>query len=191
MKPRQSKEVMGDIALYNRKLVVDRSVPTLDRGSFCSLRDGYEIPQFNLMMAQLWRGTYPNWYLYNTHMRDRLSISWRHHLLLRDEDIRNLDVSDCFCEVVDYQLYGTSVPIRGLAICLRGGKVRADKSEFSLALRHNDFGRCPVGAFAFYMFERFHVSAPSTVSLCCTTNKFYCSFPDWCCISCLYYCYWT
>ncbi|KAF8946314.1 hypothetical protein BGZ47_000860 [Haplosporangium gracile] len=54
-------------------------------------------------------------------MRDRLSIILRHHVLLRDEDIRYLDLSDCFCEVVDYQLYGTSTPVQRLVVCLRGG----------------------------------------------------------------------
>ncbi|KAF9112030.1 hypothetical protein BGW39_004193, partial [Mortierella sp. 14UC] len=111
-KPRETKVLMAEITLYERRLVHDRAVPTLDRGSYCALRDGYEIPQFVRMMTQLWRGDYPRFLKYSTHHRDRVSISLRHHLLLRDEDVRNLDLSDCFCEVVESQLYGTSFPVR-------------------------------------------------------------------------------
>jgi len=158
-KPREAKLLMAAITLYNRKLVADRAVPDLDRGSYCALRDGYEVDQFIHMMLQLWRGDFPMWHKRKTYIRDRLSINWRHQMLLRDEDIRRLDLSDCFCEPIALQHLGTSVHIRGLVICLRGGKTRSDlNSQYSVALRHKNFARCPVGAFAFYMFERFEVS---------------------------------
>ncbi|KAG0279940.1 hypothetical protein BGZ95_011843 [Linnemannia exigua] len=129
-KPREAKLVMAATTLYNRRLV---AVPDLDRSSYCALRDGYEVEQFTQMMLQLWRGDFPVWHKRKTYTRDRLSINWRHHMLLRDEDH-----------------HGASVHVRGLVICLRGGKTRSDlNSQYSVALRHNNFARCPVGAFDF------------------------------------------
>jgi hypothetical protein len=158
-KPRDSPRVVDAIAAYYRRLVVDKVSPTLDRGAYCPLRDGYSLDEFLKLMAMLWKGEYPNWNKRMTYIRDRAAINLRHQMLLRDEDLRHLDLADCFSERVVTPIYGTTKAINGLTFCLSRGKTLADfEKNYSLVLRHKEYLRCGVGAFAFYLFERFHVS---------------------------------
>lgn len=157
-------QVVNAISAYFRKLVVDKVSPTLDRGAYCALRDGYDIEAFYRLMVTLWKGDYPKWNKRKTYLRDRVAINLRHQMVLRDEDLRKLDLSDCFTEVITTTLYKTPRSIPGLAICLRSGKTQADfEKNYALMFRQKDYLRCGVGAFAFYMFERFMVSVVGIV----------------------------
>lgn len=91
------------------------------------------------------------------HIRERLCILARHHMLLRDEDIRNLNLSDVFATLNRKNAHG-SIWACGLTFCLRRGKTNKKGTMlYATTFRHKDFRRCTVGAFAFYMLERFMV----------------------------------
>jgi hypothetical protein len=158
--PRQSKNIENKVKAYGRRLVMEKISPSLDRGAFCPLRDGYTIQEFLALMSKLWKGDYPNaWHSRLTYIRDRAAINLRHQMLLRDEDLRHLDLADCFSECINTPLFGTTEPIHGLAFCLSRGKTQKEfQKNYSIVLRHKNFLRCGVGAFGFYLFERFHVS---------------------------------
>ncbi|KAG0010297.1 hypothetical protein BGZ82_003515, partial [Podila clonocystis] len=80
----------------------------------------------------------------------------RHHMVLRDEDIRNLKLSDTFCIQQKHNAHGSQLAT-GLVFAISRGKTNKHRVRlFATAFRHKDFLRCTVGAFAFYMFERFH-----------------------------------
>ncbi|KAF9099859.1 hypothetical protein BGX27_000510 [Mortierella sp. AM989] len=151
--PRNAPEVVNVIAAYLRKLVVNK-VPR----TFCSQREGYDTECFYKLMAVLWKGEYPKWNKRMTFIRDRAAINLGHQMLLRDEEIRHLDLANCFSESVTTPLYKTTRVIHGLSfrLCKNTPQENLDK-DCSLIFRHNDHLRCGVGAFAFYLFERFQV----------------------------------
>jgi len=91
------------------------------------------------------------------HTRERLCLAARHHMLLRDEDIRNLNLSDTFHIMQRHPCPGSQLPL-GLVFCITRGKANNTGVKLhATAFRHKDFLRCTMGAFAFYMFERFMV----------------------------------
>jgi hypothetical protein len=93
------------------------------------------------------------------HIRERFCMTARHHMVLRDEDIRNLKLSDTFCIQQRHNTHGSQLAT-GLVFAISRGKTNKHRVRlFATAFRHKDFLRCAVGAFAFYMFERFHVSS--------------------------------
>jgi len=78
-------------------------------------------------------------------------------MLLRDEDIRNLAISDVFCTLRRHTVPGSTQAL-GLVFSLRKGKTnQTGENMYATAFRHKNFLRCTVAAFAFYMFERFQV----------------------------------
>ncbi|KAF9124408.1 hypothetical protein BGX30_000959, partial [Mortierella sp. GBA39] len=89
------------------------------------------------------------------HMCERLCILVRHHMLLRDEDIRNLNLSDVFATLNRKKAHGSTWAC-GLTSCLRRDKTNKKGAMlYATTFRHKDFRRCAVGAIAFYMLERF------------------------------------
>lgn len=87
-------------------------------------------------------------------------------MLLRDEDLRNLNQSDCFFkELTDSKHVGTQ-KILALVFCLHKGKTnQSGDAQYSVAVRHADVRRCAIGAMAFYFFERWTVSSLLFVTL--------------------------
>lgn len=92
------------------------------------------------------------------HMREWFCMTAWHHMVLRDEDIRNLKLSDTFCIQQKHNTHGSQLAT-GLVFAILHGKTNKQRVRlFATAFRHKDFLQCTVGAFAFYMFEWFHVS---------------------------------
>ncbi|KAF9939591.1 hypothetical protein BGZ65_010101 [Modicella reniformis] len=92
------------------------------------------------------------------YIREHLCLLARHHLLLRDEDIRNLNLSDIFNIQMRHHAPGSSLA-SGLVFCLSRGKTNKKGVKlYATAFRHKNFLRCTVAAFAFYMLERFQAS---------------------------------
>ncbi|KAF9176257.1 hypothetical protein BGZ49_006465, partial [Haplosporangium sp. Z 27] len=76
-------------------------------------------------------------------------------MLLRDEDIRNLNLVDIFNIQTKHHAPG-SMLASGLVFCfIRGKTNRKGIKMYATAFRHKNFLRCTMGAFAFYMLERF------------------------------------
>ncbi|KAG9071276.1 ATPase with role in protein import into the ER [Linnemannia hyalina] len=79
----------------------------------------------------------------------------RHSVLLRNENVRFLGISDCSMDTFVKQPGGTQEVV-SLVFSMRIGKSNTTGNvQLGKAVRHADVRRCSVGAFAFYMFERF------------------------------------
>jgi hypothetical protein len=83
-------------------------------------------------------------------------------MLLRDEDIRNLNLADTFNIQTMHPAPGSRLA-SGLVFCFSRGKTNTKGVKlYATAFRHKNFLRCTVSAFAFYMLERFQVSSSSS-----------------------------
>lgn len=90
-------------------------------------------------------------------MRERLCLLAWHHMLLRDKDIRNANLSDTFSLLQRNSAAGSGTAL-GLVFCLPRGKTnKKGENMYATTFRHKNSNRCTVGGFAFYMFERFEV----------------------------------
>lgn len=90
-------------------------------------------------------------------IREHFVLAVRHSMLLRDENARYLDISDCSMDTFVKQPGGTQEVV-ALVFSMRIGKANKNGNvQLGMAVRHTDVRRCSVGAFAFYMFERFQV----------------------------------
>lgn len=170
--PRKDIPLMRAIDGYEVKLVYDSATQSDIRTTACSIRDPYTNAQFLRMLSFLWRGVPPvrqqgkrpyNGARRYQHIRERLCLLARHHMLLRDEDIRNASLSDAFSLQERNALPGSGTAL-GVVLCLPRGKTnKKGENMYATAFRHKIPHRCTVGGFAFYLFERFEVLP--TVSL--------------------------
>ncbi|KAG0302531.1 hypothetical protein BGZ99_002968, partial [Dissophora globulifera] len=103
--PRQDALLKAACEEYESGLVYDITTPGDRRTASCAVRDPYTEGKLIRMLSFLWREVplprYRSKRGYNSvtrfqYMRERLCIAARHHMLLRDEDIRNLNLSDTF-----------------------------------------------------------------------------------------------
>jgi hypothetical protein len=155
--PNRSLVVKALKAKYHRRLVTLKLSSSLDRGVSCPLRDVYSVEKYAEMMSKLWLDDQHN-DLKGVNISTRMSLSLRHQMCLRDQDIRNLDLADCFSVQIERQQKGVVKRYLGLVFSLKTGKtVATGTTQFAVAMRHKEFARCCVGAFAFHLFERFHV----------------------------------
>jgi hypothetical protein len=165
-KPGKSLIVKTIVDQYERRLVSEKVTSSLDRAANCPLRDAYSPEKFVEMMARLWRPIRNVNYkiLRDTNISTRMSLALRHQMCLRDQDVRDLDLADCFSVRVRKAVRGVIKPLFGLVFSLKTGKtVTAGTTQFAVALRHKEYVRCAVGAFAFHLFQRFHVSQRTTL----------------------------
>ncbi|KAG2224882.1 hypothetical protein INT45_010831 [Circinella minor] len=72
-------------------------VTNADRAAHCVIRDLCKPGDLIQMMKKLWLLSSKN------SLQEMFSIAAHHHMLLRDQDIRNLNFSDCFCMVIPKQ----------------------------------------------------------------------------------------
>lgn len=159
--PKDSQMVKTFIDQYERRLVSEKINTSQDRGANCALRDGYSTDKFVEMMAILWRPVTDKRYsiLKDACISTRMSLAMRHQMCARDEDIRNSDLCDAFTlRIRKPRQYDNKQQIALILSLTRGKSVSTGTSQYAIALRHREFARCAVGAFAFHMFERIHVS---------------------------------
>ena len=164
--PRKDIPLMKAIDDYEVKLVYDSVNQSDHRATACSIRDPYIPSEFIRMLSFLWRELPPiqrkgkrsyNRTTRYQHMRERLCLLARHHMLLRDEDIRNANLSDTFSLLQRNSAPGSGTAL-GLVFCLPRGKTnKKGENMYATTFRHKSINRCTVGGFAFYMFERFEV----------------------------------
>ncbi|KAG0261170.1 hypothetical protein BG011_001276 [Mortierella polycephala] len=76
----------------------------------CVLRDSYPLSVFIDMMDTLWQKNRQT-REYDLHYCDMFCISARHNMLFRDQDLRYLYFSDCFCTIVQCPHIGAQQPI--------------------------------------------------------------------------------
>jgi hypothetical protein len=95
-------------------------------------------------------------------IREHFVLAARHAMLLIDENVRHLDISDCSMDTFVKQPGGTQ-EVMALVFSMRIGKTNTSGNvQLGMAVRHADVRRCSVGAFAFYMLERFQVRNPTS-----------------------------
>ncbi|KAK3815118.1 MAG: hypothetical protein J3Q66DRAFT_343861, partial [Benniella sp.] len=82
-------------------------------------------------------------------------------MLLRNEDLRHLNFSDCFATIISRKQHRGSQQAVALVFSRDKGKtLQQGEVAFACALRHETVTRCAFSAFAFYMFELFQKGAP-------------------------------
>lgn len=141
---------------YKQSLVYGQFGTGRDPTANCILRNSYDRNQHLRMLADTWQSIDNPALLLA--MREHFAIAARHAMLLRDEDLRNLNQSDCFFqELTDAQHLGIQ-KINALVFCLHKGKTNQSGDAYAVAVRHADVRRCAVGAMAFYLLERWTVS---------------------------------
>ncbi|KAF9271434.1 hypothetical protein BGZ88_006144, partial [Linnemannia elongata] len=66
------------------------------RSADCAIRDSYNLTTFNDMVSYLWEKKTQEIRDPDLNYRELFCMTSRHNMLLRDEDLRNLNLSDCF-----------------------------------------------------------------------------------------------
>ncbi|ORZ27810.1 hypothetical protein BCR41DRAFT_418814 [Lobosporangium transversale] len=112
------------------------------REAGCTLRDSYTPVQFHSILMGLWTKERhsPNMRAreYDTNYRDMFCLTARHNMLLRDEDLRNLNFADCFSTIITQRTEGGQQPI-GLTFKINKGKTNKNNENwYACALRHED-----------------------------------------------------
>lgn len=165
--PGNDKIIKKCLKEYGFRLVQDSMNPGSTRKGACSIRDPYTEKLFLRMLSYLWRNmpikskstktrkyNTTNRYAYH---RERLCLLARHHMLLRDEDIRHISLSDIFHVQKKHGASGSRMAT-GLTFSLTRGKTNQKGVRmYATAFRHKDYRRCTVGGFAYYMLERWQV----------------------------------
>lgn len=151
--PNECEKVLSTLRAFENKLVNDKLQTSVERGAHCIYRDSYTPDQLVEMMQSLWRSDRLN------SIRDRFAISIRHHMLLRAQDLENLNFADCFSTIISpKQHLGTQQAVALVFYLDKGKTLGEGETKLSCAMRHEELERCPVSAFAFYMFSLLQVS---------------------------------
>jgi hypothetical protein len=143
-------------ATLNHKRNVQLGSRSQDRGLGCPIRDSYSVREHRMALKATWMQPYS---VTSPYIREHFCLSIRHSMLLRDEDLRRLNLSDMFMEQLPKrpdETQGGSM----LVFSMWAGKTNQNhRQEYGCAIRHSDVRRCSIGALAFYLFDRFHKSS--------------------------------
>ncbi|KAF9944770.1 hypothetical protein BGZ70_004355, partial [Mortierella alpina] len=115
--PKEDLLLRNAIKSYEARLVVTNTTTGQVRTTSCAVRDPYTSRQFLHMIAFTWRmipiPQEPGKRSYDSkrfpYIREHLNLLARHHMLLRDEDIRNLAISDVFSAFTRHIVRGIRV----------------------------------------------------------------------------------
>ena len=151
--PKKTKEIVELIKKYEHDLVYDQVQTNADRAAHCVIRDSYKSGEFIRILKSLWSSES------ETGLREMFSISSRHHMLLRDQDLRNLNFADCFCTIIPKKQHRGIQQAVALVFSLDKGKtLKEGEVKFACAMRHENIFRCPFSAFAFFLFSLIQVN---------------------------------
>jgi hypothetical protein len=124
----------------------------------CAIRDSHNSSKFNDMVSYLWEKKFQEVRGPDLHYRELFCMTSRHNMLLRDEDLRNLNLSDCFASIVTKPRLPGVQQLVLLTFKLNRGKTNpGNQNWYGYCLRHEDVRRCSFSAFAFYMFQLWQV----------------------------------
>ena len=86
-------------------------------------------------------------------------ISATHNMLLKDEELHQINFSDCFAVVTTQDQQPGAQQCVALTFKLKNNNPTSDANQklYVSALRHHDVARCTFSAFAFYMFQIWQV----------------------------------
>ena len=146
--PQKTTVLLHLMKKYEHDLIYDEVQTKADRAAHCVIRDSYKPGELVRISRTLWVSTNL------TSLREFFTLSSRHHMLLRDQDLRNLNFSDCFCTVIPKQQHRGNQQAIALVFSLDKGKTTKEgEVRFACAMRHENLSRCPLSAFSFYMFS--------------------------------------
>lgn len=150
---RSSKILMDALKRYRQQLVWGQLKSKYS--SSCIIRQAYTPRDHTRMFLDQW------WLLGNTPqlraMREHFALAVRHSMILRDEDLRYLNQSDCSMKQIPNQ-FGGSQAVLMLVFSMKGDTInQKKKQQYTVAIRHREVLRCSVGALAFYFFDRWKV----------------------------------
>jgi hypothetical protein len=150
--PKTTKELLDLLKEYERNLVYNQVQTNADRAAHCVIRDSYKPGQLIKILKTLWTSTS------KTNLREMFSISARHHMLLRDQDLRYMNFADCFSTIIPKNQHRGTQQAVSIVFCLDKGKtLKEGEVKFACAMRHENIFRCPVSAFAFFLYSLFQV----------------------------------
>ena len=82
------------------------------------------------------------------------TISARHHMLLRDQDTRNLNFADCFPTIILKQQHKDTQRAVYTAFCLdKDENLKEADIKFACAIRHENVFRYHISPFAFFLYS--------------------------------------
>lgn len=122
---------------HAQKLVYHSVQANLNRGASCILRDSYKIGQLIGMLKDLWLSSH------RTSIREMVCLSCRHNMLLRGEDLRHLNFSDCFSTAIPKRQHRGEQEATGLIFCIDKEKtLKQGENNYSCAMRQENIYRC-------------------------------------------------
>jgi hypothetical protein len=85
-------------------------------------------------------------------MREHLNLAVRHAMLLCDEDLRGLNISNCTVDPIEQRLGSTQAAI-AMVFSVHGGKTsQHGYRQEGITIRHRDVRRCSVGTMNGILF---------------------------------------
>ncbi|KAG0376048.1 hypothetical protein BGX24_008355 [Mortierella sp. AD032] len=117
-------------------------------------RDYYSLDNLVTALNALWDGPDARKDSGDSFM-DMFCIAATHNMLLRDEELHEINFSDCFAVVPMQNRHAEAQQCVALTFKLKSVNPSSDAESklYVSALRHYDVGRCSFSAFAFYMFQ--------------------------------------
>ncbi|OAD76858.1 hypothetical protein PHYBLDRAFT_142364 [Phycomyces blakesleeanus NRRL 1555(-)] len=151
--PKKTKEVIELIKKYEHNLVYDQVQTNVDRAAHFVIRNSYKSGKLIRILKSLWTSDS------KSGLHEMFSISFCHHMLLRNQDWRNLNFVDCFCTIIPKKQHKGMQQALALVFSLDKGKsLKEGEVKFACVMRHENIFRYPFGAFAFFMFSLLQTS---------------------------------
>ncbi|KAI7831721.1 hypothetical protein BC939DRAFT_148143 [Gamsiella multidivaricata] len=153
--PRKNLVLRNTIKQYGENLVYTKTTKGETRTSTCSVRNPHTAKQLIQIASFTWRkllvpgrvGKRVHDQARFPHIREHLNIPARHHILLRDEDMGNLMLSDVFSVQTRHNVPGSALAL-GIVFSLPRGKTnQRGVNIYTIVYRHRNFVRCTVAVF--------------------------------------------
>lgn len=156
--PTEGPRYQEAVYRYRESQIQQNLQLSLIRFADCAIRDLYNLKTFNEMVGYLWEKKNQRVRDPDLNCRELFCLTSRHNMLLRDEDLRNLKMSDCFASVITEPRHPGVQQLVMLTFKLNKDKTNIKhKNWYASCLRHEDVRRCSFSAFAFHMFQLWQV----------------------------------
>ncbi|KAG9322912.1 hypothetical protein KVV02_003439 [Mortierella alpina] len=152
-KLRKSSLISNVIDKFTNDLVFGILVNHKDLSAECEVRDTYTVAQHVKCLLYTWARPIS---VLSPWTREHLALAIRHSMLLRNEDLSQMNLSDCFMLPVGNRDRGSQAIVALVCAMHREKPIGGGHTQYGCALRHSDARRCSIGALAYYLFDRFH-----------------------------------
>jgi hypothetical protein len=156
----------SDMKIFHEKIAQSiKAMSEREDAGYGRSRDYYSLDNLAMALNVLWDGSDVRKGS-GHNLMDMFCISATHNMLLRDEELHNINFSDCFAVVPTQNRQGSQQRV-ALTFKLKDNSPtsHANPKLYVSALRHHDVNRCTFGAFAFYMFQMWQVCLSSFTQL--------------------------